>query len=52
MWRNANVERERMDHYYAPFLGHPSAPDFVRFMQSERMVFETELDSVRASLEL
>lgn len=52
VWRNANVERERMDHYYAPFPGHPSAPDFVRFMQSERMVFETELDSVRVSLEL
>ncbi len=50
VWRNANVQRERNDHYYAPFPGHPSAPDFVRFNQSERMVFESELDSMRAAL--
>ena len=31
VWRNAN-EAEKPGHYYGPYAGHPSAPDFVRFV--------------------
>jgi mannan endo-1,4-beta-mannosidase len=43
VWRNANYERERRHHFYAPYPGHPSAPDFVRFRDDPLMLFEDEL---------
>lgn len=36
LWRNA---RERANHFYAPYPGHVSAPDFVRFYKDKRSLF-------------
>ena len=43
VWRNANYEREQRDHYYAPFPGQVSAPDFIKFRNTEFVLFEDEL---------
>jgi mannan endo-1,4-beta-mannosidase len=43
VWRNATFERERRDHYYAPFPGQASAADFIKFKESEYILFEDEL---------
>lgn len=43
VWRNANPANDRKDHYYAPYRGHPSAPDFVRFTRDPRILLEDEL---------
>ncbi len=40
LWRNAF---DIPGHHYAPYAGHPSAPDFVRFRDSNLMLFEDEL---------
>jgi len=37
-WRNG-----RPDHYYAPYPGHPSAPDFIEFMNHDLMLSLAEL---------
>lgn len=42
VWRNANTA-QREGHYYAPYPGHPSAADFVRFYQDPFVLFEDEL---------
>lgn len=41
VWRNANTQ-----HHYAPYLGHPSAPDFIRFYQSGHTFFENDLQNL------
>ena len=46
VWRNANYEREQSEHYYAPFPGQVSAPDFVDFMETEFILFEDELPNL------
>ena len=43
VWRNANRETDRPDHFYAPYPGHPSAADLVRFYQDDFVLFENEL---------
>ena len=43
VWRNANNVTDRPNHYYAPYPGHPSAPDFVRFKEDPSVLFEDEL---------
>src|SRR5690606_961618 len=43
VWRNANAATDRPDHYYAPYAGHPSAPDFLRFKEDPFVLFEDEL---------
>ena len=43
VWRNANPDGDRADHFYAPHPGHPSVPDFVRFYESPTVLFEDEL---------
>jgi mannan endo-1,4-beta-mannosidase len=43
VWRNANMETDRKNHFYAPFAGHPSAPDFRRFRDDPLVLFEDEL---------
>jgi mannan endo-1,4-beta-mannosidase len=43
VWRNGNHEHDRPDHYYAPFPGHPSAADFVRFREDPLILFEDDL---------
>lgn len=40
-WRNG-----RPDHYYAPYPGHPSVPDFKQFMDDPLMVSLSELPSM------
>ena len=42
-WRNA---RERDNHYYAPYPGHPSAPDFVKFYECPRTLFLRDFNSI------
>ena len=39
VWRN---DPQSPTHFYAPFPGHPSAPDFVRFFEDPRTVFESD----------
>lgn len=39
VWRN---DSESPTHFYAPFPGHSSAPDFVRFYEDPRTVFEND----------
>jgi mannan endo-1,4-beta-mannosidase len=46
VWRNANREHDRVDHYYAPYPTHPSAEDFVRFRQDPFVLFEDDLPNL------
>ena len=48
VWRNANPDGDRADHYYAPYPGHPSAADFVRFYRDPFVLFEDELPDLYA----
>jgi mannan endo-1,4-beta-mannosidase len=40
VWRNDSTSPT---HFYAPFPGHPSVPDFVRFYEDPRTLFENDL---------
>jgi mannan endo-1,4-beta-mannosidase len=42
VWRNANKNRKK-GHFYAPYPGQASAPDFRAFKQDPLMLFEDEL---------
>lgn len=46
VWRNANPANDRPNHFYAPFPGHPSAPDFVRFKADPFVLLEDELPNL------
>jgi mannan endo-1,4-beta-mannosidase len=41
VWRNG-----RTDHYYAPYPGHPSVPDFVKFRNDPYTIFEDDLPNI------
>lgn len=41
VWRNANAK-----HHYAPYPGHPSAKDFVKFYEDEKTIFEDDLHNI------
>jgi mannan endo-1,4-beta-mannosidase len=41
VWRNDNPT-----HHYAPYPGHPSAPDFVKFYKDPFTIFESDLQNV------
>jgi len=43
VWRNATGTTDRPGHFYAPYPGHPSAADFVRFRQDPLILFEDKL---------
>jgi len=43
VWRNANRDTDRQNHFYAPYPGHPSAADFKRFRDDPFVLFEDEL---------
>lgn len=43
VWRNANAERDRAGHFYAPYPGHASADDFLRFRERPLVLFASEL---------
>ncbi len=38
VWRNANTE-----HHYAPYVDHPSVPDFQKFSADDMTFFEKDL---------
>lgn len=41
VWRNA---RERTSHHYAPYPGHPSAEDFVKFYNEPQTLFAKDVN--------
>jgi mannan endo-1,4-beta-mannosidase len=43
VWRNANIQTDHPDHYYAPYPGQVSADDFIRFRQHPFVLFEDDL---------
>jgi mannan endo-1,4-beta-mannosidase len=43
VWRNANRETDRPDHYYAPYPGQISAENFIRFREHPFVLFEDDL---------
>lgn len=43
VWRNAH---DKEGHFYAPYPGHSSAPDFVNFYQDERTLFAGDLNDL------
>src|SRR5207237_9642016 len=43
VWRNASFEREHRYHFFAPYPGQASVPDFVRFRADPLILFEDEL---------
>lgn len=46
VWRNATNGGPSGHHFYAPYPGHPSADDFVKFKQSDFVLFEDEWKSL------
>ncbi len=44
VWRNA---RERENHYYVPYPGHPSADDFLNFYNDSRMLFAGDMKNIK-----
>ena len=42
VWRNAWEER-KPEHFYAPYPGHPSVPDFVEFYKNPKTLFAKDL---------
>lgn len=40
LWRNHGMQPNGNMHYYAPHKGHASAPDFLQFFNSGKMLFE------------
>jgi len=43
LWRNDNHMKH---HFYAPFPGHSSVPDFLRFYHNEYTLFENDLRNI------
>jgi mannan endo-1,4-beta-mannosidase len=41
VWRNANTS-----HHYAPYPGHPSVPDFLKFYDDAYTLFEDDLNAI------
>ena len=39
----ATKREENRDHYYAPYSGQVSAEDFIKFKETEFILFEDEL---------
>ncbi|PRY53966.1 mannan endo-1,4-beta-mannosidase [Arcticibacter pallidicorallinus] len=47
MWRNAGFRPHNNDyHYYAPYPGHSSVADFLKFIKNERMVLQGEVTTL------
>jgi mannan endo-1,4-beta-mannosidase len=46
VWRNANNETDRSNHFYAPYPGHHSEADFIRFYQDPYVLFENQLPNL------
>lgn len=46
VWRNANEIIDREGHFYAPYPGHPSAEDFIKFRNEPMILFEDDLPNM------
>ena len=47
MWRNAGFRPHQNDyHYYAPYPGHPSAPDFLKLVNNQRMALQGDVTTL------
>lgn len=43
VWRNAH---DKKGHFYVPYVGHPSAPDFVDFYNDKQTLFLKDLNGI------
>jgi mannan endo-1,4-beta-mannosidase len=43
IWRNANAETNRRDHFYVPYFGHPASEDFKMFTEHPLIWLEDDL---------
>jgi mannan endo-1,4-beta-mannosidase len=44
VWRNAGLMKETGKmHFYAPYPGHSSAADFIKFYKDDKMLFEKKI---------
>lgn len=46
VWRNTNRELENREHFYGPYAGHHSAPDFVQFANHSLILLENDLPNL------
>lgn len=46
VWRNANEQHDKKNHFYAPHKGHPAADDFIKFRKNERILFEGDYTGI------
>lgn len=49
VWRN---DRKNTTHFYAPFPGHSSVPDFIKFYNDPYTLFEKDLKNIYSTKEL
>jgi mannan endo-1,4-beta-mannosidase len=43
VWRNATKGGYNQKHFYVPYKGHPETADFIKFKESDAVLFEDEL---------
>jgi mannan endo-1,4-beta-mannosidase len=46
VWRNSNDATDRKEHFYAPYPGHASANDFLKFTQDPSIMLESGLPNM------
>jgi len=46
VWRNSNDATDRKEHFYAPYSGHSSANDFLKFTQDPSIMLESGLPNM------
>jgi len=46
VWRNANNETDRKEHFYAPYKGHASENDFIQFTKDPLILLESGLPNM------
>ena len=49
VWRN---DIRSPTHYYAPYPGHPSVPDFIKFYDDPYTLFEKDLKGIYSTLSI
>lgn len=50
VWRNANEETDRVDHFFTPYPGHSAEDDFIRFYEKPEIWFEDDLPDMYSPL--
>ncbi|WP_281612937.1 glycosyl hydrolase [Flammeovirga sp. SubArs3] len=43
VWRNANKKKEKKNHFFVPFKGHPSSEDFIEFSNNKLILTNKEI---------